>query len=251
MKKILLFLISLFMLPIMVSAQEYRINDLDLTIDIPENYIVITRDNYKGSETLTELGVDEEYMEEFFYSLSSYIDAYDEENKKEFFLVAHNTQDKDTDLFTEEDVETFKQELMSSLPEYLTTKDDIKELKINDSKYFSIGYFDSTYELYVRDYYYVYKNIVYIYKIQAASEFTEDDLKDFEKIIETVDYSDEKITLLENVADEEEQSVEKDKFSINKNIILIAALAIIIIILLIIIIKKLIKMKHDKNKEKN
>ena len=75
MKKIL-FALLIFMMPIFVFAKEYSIKDINLKMEIDDNYWnVFTRDNYKDNELLKSLGVTNEYMENYFTQNNAYVDA--------------------------------------------------------------------------------------------------------------------------------------------------------------------------------
>ena len=66
MKKIL-FLIIFMLFPFMVIAKNYNVNDLNLQLDLSDDYIVLTRDNLDNNEGLEKLGITKEYMKELIF----------------------------------------------------------------------------------------------------------------------------------------------------------------------------------------
>ena len=69
-----------------------KIEDFSVDLD-DESWHIVTKDNIKGNEDIKELGITEEYMENFMKTYSAYMDSmlmYDEENFVEIAVIEKN-----------------------------------------------------------------------------------------------------------------------------------------------------------------
>ena len=213
MKKILLFIICLFILPIYVNAEEYTISDLGIKIDIPSNYLVITRDNYKNNPEMEAMGVKPEYMEQVFQTYNAYLDAFDSLTGKEIFVIVNPVNADYSNYSTEElkgAIPTLEEHYKSIGGENVK----VEVISINGLNYFKIDYTQGGY--YLLNYYLVSENKGYNFQVQSLKQLTETDKSEHHKIVESVSFGhtnevpptveEDKEPVKENVEDEEEDN---------------------------------------------
>lgn len=185
MKKLLLFIVCLFILPICVSAEEYTISELEIKVDISSNYLVITRDNYKNNPGMEALGVTPEYMEQVFENYNVYLDAFDSVTGHEIFIIV-NPVNGDYSEYSVEELE----ELIPTLESYYASLngENIKTevVNVNGVNYFKIDYAQGGY--YLINYYLVSNNNGYNFQIQSKTPLTESEKASFHKIIESISF---------------------------------------------------------------
>lgn len=186
MKK-LLFIICLFILPICVSAKEYSISELDLDFDIPESYLVITRDNYKNNPEMEKLGITPEYMENVFYKNNIYLDALDSKTGKEVFIIV-NPVNADYSNYTKKELESLIPSFESHY-ESLGGKNIVVDVvTVNGLNYFMIEYSQSSY--YILNYYLVLDNNGYNFQVQSKKQLTQTDRNEHQKFMESISLKD-------------------------------------------------------------
>ena len=78
-------------LPVTTYASTYTMNDTDVSIQIDDSiWYVFTRDNIKDNPELDELQITYDYMNDFFNSNNTYLDAvlyYEDGNYTELFIM--------------------------------------------------------------------------------------------------------------------------------------------------------------------
>lgn len=200
MKKILLFIIGLFVLPICVSAEKYRISDLDLSIDVPDSYLVITRDNYKNNPEMDAYGVTPEYMEQVFTTYNAYLDAFDISTGKEIFIIV-NPVNGDYSNYSKDVLEDLIPALESQYISLGATNIKIDIVNINGMNYFQVDYSQGGY--YLVNYYLVYQNNGYNFQIQSSSILTDSDKNAYYNIVKTITFGEEEEDVPPTVDNEE------------------------------------------------
>ena len=249
MKKLLLFIMCLFILPICVNAEEYIISELEIKIDVPSNYLVITRDNYKNNSGMESLGVTPEYMEQVFKNYNAYLDAFDSVTGQEIFIIV-NPVNGDYSEYSVEELE----ELITALESYYASLNGenikIEVVNVNGINYFKIDYVQNGY--YLINYYLVSNNNGYNFQIQSKTPLAESEKISFHKIIESIsfDYEEEVPPVVEdNDVSSKDNSEEKkeDKDQSGKLFTIIGASIGVLIGTVISIIG--LSKKKNKNKK--
>ena len=181
MKKILVFLVML-MIPIMTIAKEYIVSDINLKIDIPDSNIVFTRDNLKENKDLSELGIEEEEMTNFFVSSDVYLDIVSKDLSYEILIVVPKNSLP---------LNNFSNVTKEMLDDYL---DSLKK-KVNASdgsiyksnhNYLVVDYYDSNSEKFLLNYYTVVNARGYNFQLQKGSPITEEERDNLKKIVDSV-----------------------------------------------------------------
>lgn len=203
MKKILLLIICLFIFPFYVNAEEYRISELGIKINIPSNYVVVTRDNYKNNREMEVLGVTPEYMEQVFDSYNAYLDAFDLSIGKEIFIIV-NSVPADYSNYSKSELEALLPTLKSHYESLGSSSVEVSVVELNGINYFMIDYYQGGY--YLVNYYLVSQNKGYNFQIQSSTALTDADKADYRKIIETVSFGNDDAEENPPVIDDEEKT---------------------------------------------
>ncbi len=75
LKKIIIFLVSLFVFPVLVFATKYTVSKNPVVIDIPDTFTVFILDNYKGNKQLEMYDLTENDVETVFELNRAYMYA--------------------------------------------------------------------------------------------------------------------------------------------------------------------------------
>ena len=201
MKKLLVSLLCLFILmPTFVFAEEIKIDDTDLTIDLDENvWYVFTRDNIKDYDYLSRFNLTYEYMNNVFNENNAYLDAYtfwdeDDNSGLELFVIkVPNNVIINLNLYDEKEV--------MSIFDDLAKEKNIKDYNIyrnNNSVFGHLSYFDSN--LYLEEYVTVINGDTYSIKFQSSVPFDSAKISFVENIMKSVSFDykireDEKVTI--------------------------------------------------------
>ncbi len=183
MKKILFILVLL--IPFCISAKQYTIEDLTVSFD--KEWTVFTRDNIENNYELTKRGLTTDYMEKLFNENDIYIDAVDYNHEKASDNIEILFGIKPTEL--ERNLHKYNEKELKELEEEM-----IKGLDVSDHGIYNTGKYKYVYMVYkdnginVCDYYTVINGNGYTIKLQKVNKFTQEDLNDFKKQINTIYY---------------------------------------------------------------
>ena len=130
MKKIVFSLLVLLVMPLMVSAASVDVPSADMSLNIPDEWYVFTRENIENNPDLDELDLTYEFMNELMNENDMYVDAFDDE--EEFIVSVVDVED------------------VGNLNDYFDS--EIEDLAVEIQ---SIAGADS-YELYENDYKFIY-----------------------------------------------------------------------------------------------
>ena len=179
MKKMLLFIISLF--PIFVWAKEYDIKDINLKLNVSDDWTVFTRDNLDNNEELKSLGLTKELLLPSYEKQGIYFDGIN--NDVELLVIipdikldVNNLSHFDNDVLKDTGKELAKKVGTDKYSTY-TAK----------HKFAVINYFDKATNLYIVNYYTVANAKGYNFQIQKATEINSDDIKKLENVVDTVE----------------------------------------------------------------
>lgn len=181
MNKKILLLAILFFVPIWkANAQTLELSDINIKLDLDDNFITFTRNNLSDNPNLSKFQLTEQNMKSKFIDNDIYVDAI-LNNKLEFILQV-----------TEADLENInnlsycdKNELKEILNDYkdVTT---IKSASIYENKYkfISANQFSNNYH--VLSYYTIVNGNSYKFWIQSREEFSQDEKKYLSNAINSV-----------------------------------------------------------------
>ena len=188
MKKILLFIFTLFMLiPINVYAESYTLKDLELSIEDTE-LEVFTRDNIKDNTRLTELGITYDYLNSFMINNNVYLDAVkfyeDDLDNIELFVIAKSVSNvSNLHTYTDSDIKELGEKLKEKVK-----SNSYKVYTVGKYKYIYVEYYDSSKDYYISEYYTVINGYGYTIMMQKKKEFTNDEINELKKIVDTSNY---------------------------------------------------------------
>lgn len=225
MKRIMVFWLVL-LLPIFVLAKEYTISDINIKLDVNEDYIVLTRDNLNNNPDLIKLNVTEEYMKTVMENNNIYLDIIKNDLSYEILVVVPKT----TPLFnnlseaTDEELSTLKNTIIKE------TGDNMPIVYKNDYSYITVNYHDSN-GYYNMNYYTVFNSRGYNIQLQKKTAITDSDKSDLNEIVDSITFI--------------KESDNKEPFNY-KIIILGVVLGLIAGIITYIIGTKIIKKKSSK-----
>ena len=252
MKKIICLFVICLLSFVNIHAKEYKINDM--MIDIDDNWIVISRDNYKNNEFLKSLGLTEKEYEEFFKENDLYLNAYkhDAEMITEELSIYYeknedivNLTNYDEDFITKESKKVVDEiKLLSSVG---------NDFKLLDNGYYANDNYKYLWLHYINEgnYYYFYQTAVngqtYLVMYGTVDEITEESTKDFRtNILDKVKYNQDN-SLKER---KKSNSFLGKIFSDEKNVTVITTIVFLIIFTIITKLNgRRIEKKELKNKD--
>lgn len=177
---ILLVCIILFNMPISIKADEYEFEGTDITIEIGDEWHIMTRDNPLCCEEMEALGLSEEYMKNHLLKNDMYLDAVlthiDSKELIEMCIRKITVEELKISQMSEDDVD----ELMEILEEAYTP--DVCEVYKNDYIYVYTENVDGGYN--ILDFITVINSDIYIITFQKMNQYSD---KNMEKIYEIVD----------------------------------------------------------------
>ena len=172
--------------PIAISAKQYNFKDLSIDLNEDEWYI-FTRDNIKDNEVLEKLGITYEYMNNFFNTNNTYLDAItflNEEEYLEMFVAAKDTYlDYNLHKYSDDDLKDLEEEFISK-----TNPTEHGIYNTGKYKYIYQVYNDEKLNLNVIDYYTVINSKAYTIKFQKVNEFTSDEKSIIKEIIGDISF---------------------------------------------------------------
>ena len=193
MKKIVIILL-LILMPLSIKALEYDVQSADMKVTFPDNWYVFTRENVKDNETLENLNVTEEYMNNFFTNYNAYIDALNT-NVELVLRLGDKVDFHSLSDYPDEKVLEYASDFGA-----INKTDDYK-VYTNKYKYVIVNYTSSNYHILM--YATVINSKWYTYSAQKIGEFTAEEASDIKKIIDSIEY-----TIIEEP--EEKEIVEKE-----------------------------------------
>lgn len=224
MKKFVFGLLLVLLMPMVALATEVDIVSADMTIDLPDDWYVFTRENIENNSKLEELGLTYDFMEDLMYGNDMYLDAISDEEEFVISVLAVSGVGNLNDYFDSE-VEDLAKEIQEDigLAEY--------ELYNNDYKYVYLEYMDAGY--YIINYYTIIADRAYTFTFQKETEFTNEEKETYKEIVDSVKF--DKYVPLDN----------------NKEIIVVAAgIGLVVVLGIVAVIVAKIKGNESKKESK-
>ena len=186
MKRIMVFWLVL-LLPIFVFAKEYEIKDIDLKLNVEDDYIVLTKYNLDDNEDLKTLGIDKDNMMNIMEKNNIYFDIIKGDLSYEILVVVPKTTPLYNDLreATDEELKLLKETIIKQ------TGDKMPIVYKNDYPFIVVNYKDSN-GYNVINYYTVINSRGYNIQLQKKKDITIDDKEDLSDIIDSIVFSEKK-----------------------------------------------------------
>lgn len=201
MKKLMGFLfITLF--PIFIFAKELEITDLNIKLEVNDNYITLTRDNLIDNRDLDKLGITTENMEQLMINNNIYFDIIKSDISYEIIVVVPKTNVSIKNLTNEDDVfiENLRKELVKQ------TDAEISNIYKNNYNFVMVDYYDKDTGYYIVNYYTVVNSRGYNFQLQKKSKITDSDKNELKEIIDSVKFK---------VIEEKKEEVKEEKEEFN------------------------------------
>ncbi len=141
---------------IMVFADSYtRIDDLNMTINIPDSYSVFTRDMNPDDPLFNKFGYNKNDMDNMFSSYNMFLDAIAYDNTGEFVVTASNKSFDDFSTASDSIIKMLVKSIFANYKEKngVYNGEKINIVKTKQTKFASYELiYDSSYEMYGRQY---------------------------------------------------------------------------------------------------
>ncbi len=178
MKKIMIFLlVTLF--PTLVFAKDYTVDDINTTINVDDNYIVITRDSMLKTD-LDKLNVSREYIEEIMDESDIYYIITKNDISYEVLLAVPNNELPFNDLKDVDDQTFIK--IRKDFAERTETE-EISYYK-NNYRFIVVEHYDELTKYYVINYYTVVNAHGYNFQLQKKTPITDKEKAELKGIID-------------------------------------------------------------------
>ena len=208
MKKIFIFLIIL-VFPFLIQAEEIEVSDINLKMNLDEDFIVFTRNNLDENQALLDLNITKEYMEETMTNNNIYLNIIKDDLSYEILVMVPEKKSSFSNLTNA------SEDTLISLEEELAKLNNASVTNINAGKlnYVMLDYYDNNTNQYIVNYYTVVNYRGYNIQFQKKTVITDEERDEFRNIIEKIE-----IDSIDNI---KEVEVEKpNKRVSNANIIL-------------------------------
>lgn len=179
MKKIVVGLMALLLMPLVTLATEVDIASADMSIDLPDDWYIFTRENIENNADLEELGLTYDFMKDMMDSNDMYLDAFNEEEEFIISILEVSDVGNMNDYFDSE-VEDLAKEIQEDIGS------DIAEIYDNGYKFIYFEYMDAGY--YIINYYTIVDDRAYTFTFQKETEFTEDEKDSYKKMVDSVKF---------------------------------------------------------------
>ena len=242
-KKRIIIVLTLLLMPIVVSAKEFNIFDMSINID-DEVWAVYEVDKLETNPHIIEAGYTSKEIKkqnESFKKEDKYLEAYDEVTDLSILIVIKKTED-----MSEKDFNDSFKEIKKEFKEDSRLK-EVKEDTINGKKFISYKIKENGDNILA--YVTVVNDKRYTFQLNKSDTFNSSDEVIFKTIMKTVSFNKKKEKEISNNSiSTKEEKVTKDNKSVNK--ILINIISYTLIIAIVSTFSGKLKEKQKKNKKK-
>lgn len=190
MKKIYLILLSfLLLIPLTVYAKSYEIKDCNLSLELDSSWDVFTRDNIKGNKKIEDYNLTEEDLEQILKDNNGYLDAIKRFNGSFWIELMLSKEDAEgVQNFSEIDEKEFEEEIEKNAS-ITAGIEDYGVHKVGKYQFMMIKSYDYQLQYDVIKYITVEDEISYTFLFQTNDRFTSSQVKDVEKIMDSVEFT--------------------------------------------------------------
>lgn len=238
MRKVLLVFLTLFFVAInnVLANSIVKIDELDMNILMPPDYLVLTRDTADSSEAIKALKIDKKEFNLMMREKETYLIALDANRTHEVNIATEKSNDKlaktiqDLNLFENGQIEKKMPEMMAALRQTGKTPINNYIYTINKAKYIVVDYWrndEKGNKVYARNYNTVKngKLIVISFTRLDGKELTKGNTGSFKSIIDNIGF--------------EEKSTVRAQASMGRTLMVLGVGLIALISVFIFIIKRL------------
>ena len=210
MKKIIV-LLAIIIFPYFVFAKEIKVDDINLELDLNEDYIVLTRDNLEGNEDLSRLNIPEDYMKQTMKDNNIYLDIIKNDISYEILVVVPDIT------LTYYNLANATSSMLDELRNELVRKTgaEISSVYKGVHDFIMVDYYDKNTKYYIVNYYTVVNAKGYNIQLQKKSEITDEEKDELKEIVNSVS-----IKVIDNYKNEKSSNIENNNSFSIKNIII-------------------------------
>lgn len=170
MKKILMFIVAIVLVaPTVASAKSYEIKDFNLNVEIPDSWVVFTRDNLEGNTDLAKFSLQKDSYLESMKTQKIYMDAISEDMVEVFVRInPEEVEMNNLSNYSDEDVKLFAKTLFEG--------NDYSIVKYDDITYVTSESYDSESEVSIIDYGTVVNGYYYNFSVQVYDTKVSDEI---------------------------------------------------------------------------
>ena len=183
MKKLMGFLI-ITLFPIFIFAKELENTNLNIKLEVNDDYITLTRDNLLDNKDLDKLGLTKENMEKLMIENNIYFDIIKSDISYEVLVVVPKTNVSIKNLTKEDDL--FLENLRKELAKQ--TDSEISNIYKNNYNFVMVDYYDKNTGYYIVNYYTIVNSRGYNFQLQKKTQLTDSDKDDLKNIIDNVTF---------------------------------------------------------------
>lgn len=191
-KKTLSFFVATIMLAVCCipafAAKTYTVEEIGISVDIPDGYYVITRDISPSDSVFSVLGLDYDALMEIMKNGNIYLDAVGE-NSEEIMLITYPVPGiEDLSDFTTEELAEFEEGFISG---YETTGIEVLDYQIYETDehvYFKVEAYEESNDVYIMQYANVLDGQMYMLGLRSLTEITDAQISMMESCVDTVSY---------------------------------------------------------------
>ena len=186
MKRIMVFWLVLF-LPIFVFAKEYEDVDINMKLDLNDDYIVLTRHNLKNNPSFGLLNVTEEYMDKVMETNNIYFDIIKSDLSYEILVVVPKTKPQYKDLreASEDELKELKNVILKD------TGDKMPIIYKNEYPFVVVNYKDKD-NYNIINYYTVIDSRGYNIQLQKLGTITEKEELELMNVVDGIEFIEKK-----------------------------------------------------------
>ena len=191
-KKALSFFVAAIMLAVACipafAAKTYTVEEIGISVDIPDGYYVITRDISPSDSVFSVLGLDYDALMEIMKNGNIYLDAVGE-NSEEIMLITYPVPGiEDLSDFTTEELTEFEEGFISG---YETSGIEVLDYQIYETDehvYFKVEAYEESNDVYIMQYANVLDEQMYMLGLRSLTEITDAQISMMESCVDTISY---------------------------------------------------------------
>lgn len=239
------------------AVNTYELSELDLSLDIPNKYLVITRETDENDPVFSKYNVDKESTITYFEAHNIYLSALADDNSEEITVTMVSNEVEDINTISDLELEVIISSIKEELKKYNINILDYEIYQHTQTKFLKVHFYDSAHTSYGLQYYTIcnYKSMNFTLRSYLGDVSSEQE-STIQTVVDSIKYN---ATVLGSEQDEETSSSDDlstlddpimssdnslaDVYGLAYKIgrivaMLVVALPIIIVIIVIVIVRK-------------
>ncbi len=170
------------------AAKRYTVDELGISLSIPDSYYVITRNSTADDPAFTELGLNYDSIMDAMISGGVYLDAVKADGEQIMLLKKAVPGFGNLSDYSVEDLEAMETDFIAS---YEESGSDVLDYQVYESdkyNYLRVEAYDESIDMYVLQYCNVIDGQMYSINLAAESEINSTQISTMEGVVDTVTY---------------------------------------------------------------